>query len=151
MAVDARLDPGSSSSSATPAPRPSFALQIEAAGQQPPAGLLLLAPPGRELLTIMIDQYRYLNAQGALDDEELERAEASALRLRAGDVGPDNIILFAKPSYWDSVNFWKPWRDYTNQAAPALIRGAGLPDHGAGPGDLAGRSAADQRPAPSCT
>lgn len=101
---------------------PILATQIAGtAGAPAPAGLVLMAPPGRGLLSVMLDQYRYLNAQGILDDEELERAEYMATRLQEGKVGADDVILFAKPMYWDSVNFWKPWRDYAALAAPALV------------------------------
>lgn len=99
---------------------PILATQIARTEAPAPAGLVLLAPPGRDLLGIMLDQYRYLNAQGVLDDEELERAEYMASRLHEGKVGADDVVLFAKPMYWDSVNFWKPWRDYASLAAPAL-------------------------------
>lgn len=100
---------------------PLLATQIVRTDAPAPAGLVLLAPPGRDLLGIMLDQYRYLNAQGVLDDEELERSEYLASRLREGKVGADDVIFFAKPMYWDSVNFWKPWRDYATLAAPALL------------------------------
>lgn len=88
---------------------------------EPLAGLVLMAPPGRDLLSIMIDQYRYLNAMGLTPDEELTRAEHNAERIRDGRVGEDDIILFAKPRYWESVNFWAPWDDYRDQPAPALV------------------------------
>jgi dienelactone hydrolase len=124
LAGDARLDArrlfvlGHSLGAAA---APVLAGQLEAAGLPRPAGLLLLAPPGRDLISVMIDQFRYLNAQGAMGDDELERAEHNAQRLRDGKVGADDVILFAKPRYWDSVNYWKPWRDYAAQPAPALI------------------------------
>ncbi|MBM4118308.1 alpha/beta fold hydrolase [bacterium] len=100
---------------------PILAAQIAGTAAPAPAGLVLLAPPGRDLLSIMLDQYRYLNAQGVVDDEELERSEYMARRLREGQVGADDVIFFAKPMYWDSVNFWKPWRDYGDLSAPALV------------------------------
>jgi dienelactone hydrolase len=124
LAGDARLDArrlfvlGHSLGAAA---APVLAGQLEAAGLPRPAGLLLLAPPGRDLISVMIDQFRYLNAQGAMGDDELERAEHDAQRLREGKVGADDVILVAKPKYWDSVNLWTPWRDYAAQPAPALI------------------------------
>ncbi len=81
----------------------------------------MLAPPGRDLLSIMLDQFRYLNANGFYSDDDLERAEYNADRVRDGRVGEDDMILYAKPHYWDSVLFWKPWRDYGEQPAPALL------------------------------
>lgn len=99
---------------------PTVSMQLAEAGMAP-AGLVMLAPLGRDLLSIMVDQFRYLNASGFYPDEELERSEYNAGRLRDGRVGEDDMILYAKPHYWDSVLFWKPWRDYGKQPAPALI------------------------------
>jgi len=124
LAVDDRLDPQrlfilghSLGAGATPI----LAGQIAAAGERRPAGLLLLAPPGRDLLSIMLDQFRYLNRQGALGAVELAQAERDAQRLREGSVGAEEMVFFAKPKYWESVNAWQPWGDYAAQPAPALI------------------------------
>lgn len=124
LASEARVDPARLTilgHSLGAGAAPILATQIMGSAAPAPAGLVLLAPPGRDLLGIMLDQYRYLNAQGVLDDGELERAEYMASRLHEGKVGADDVILFAKPMYWDSVNFWKPWRDYATLAAPALV------------------------------
>lgn len=92
-----------------------------AAEGTPPAGLLMLAPPGRDLLTVMLDQFHYLNARGLFPDAELQSAEKDVARLREGDVIEGEMILGARPYYWDSVLYWRPWRDYRAQPAPALL------------------------------
>jgi len=86
-----------------------------------PAGLVMLAPIGRDLLTVSMDQHRYLNERGILAHDRLEEYEKQAENMRAGNVGEDNVTLFAKPRYWDSVLYWQPWRDYREQSAPALV------------------------------
>ena len=124
LAGDTRLDPrrlfilGHSLGAGA---APILAEQIGEAGGPRPAGLVLLAPPGRDLLSIILDQHRYLNAQGSLGPVPLAEAEKQAQRLREGSVGDDETVLFAKPQYWASVNDWQPWQAYAEQAAPALI------------------------------
>ncbi len=87
----------------------------------PIAGLVMMAPPGRDLLTVMMDQYAYLAELGQMPEEDLANARADAERLRGGDVNEEEIILHAKPGYWQSLLAWRPWRDYLEQPAPALI------------------------------
>ncbi len=99
---------------------PTVSKQLAVTGEAP-AGLVMLAPPGRDMLTIMLDQFRYLNANGLYSDDDLERSEYNAERVRDGRVGEDDMIIYAKPHYWNSVMFWKPWRDYGEQPAPALL------------------------------
>ncbi len=124
LAGDARLDPrrlfilGHSLGAGA---APILAEQIDEASAPRPAGLLLLAPPGRDLLSIILDQHRYLNAQGALGAVQLAEAEKQAQRLREGSVGEDETVFFATPRYWASVNDWQSWRVYAEQTAPALV------------------------------
>jgi dienelactone hydrolase len=99
---------------------PTVARELAEAGA-PVAGLVLLAPPGRDLLTITLDQYGYLNARGMVSAEQLGTYQEQAQRYREGSVGEDDLILFARSRYWDSVVFWRPWEDYRAQPAPALI------------------------------
>lgn len=88
---------------------------------EPVAGLLMMAPPGRDLLTILLDQYAFLGEQGLMPASELESARADAERLRRGQVPTEEIVLHARPGYWNSMLEWRPWRDYLDQPAPALI------------------------------
>ena len=97
-----------------------LALEFEDEGE-PLAGIVLLAPPGRDLLTILVDQYDVLLAQGSVTKDEVQRAQYQAEQMRSGNVGEDNIIFNAKARYWESVLYWKPWDDYRAQHAPALV------------------------------
>ncbi len=96
------------------------ALRLESEGEQP-AGLVMLAPIGRDLLSVYMEMYRFLADKGLARESLLTEHEGQIEKYNAGNVGEDNRILFATPRYWDSVIFWKPWQDYAEQSAPALI------------------------------
>jgi dienelactone hydrolase len=85
------------------------------------AGLVLLAPLGRDLMTVVLERYRSLNRMGLLEQDELARYEGQVEQYQTGAVADDNMIFFAKPRYWDTLVFWNPWRDFTQQQAPAYI------------------------------
>ncbi|MBC8367952.1 alpha/beta fold hydrolase [bacterium] len=87
----------------------------------PVKGLVLLAPPARDLLTLMLDQYEYLNQLGTLTDELLEEYLHYGNRIRDAQVGLDETILGAYLNYWDSVVYQKPLRNFQAQDAPALL------------------------------
>ena len=99
---------------------PTVSRELAEAGA-PPAGLVLLAPPGRDLLTITLDQYAYLQQRGMVTAEQLGAYQDQAQRYYEGRIGEDDLILFARSRYWDSIVYWKPWEDYAAQPAPALI------------------------------
>jgi hypothetical protein len=86
-----------------------------------PAGLIMLAPIGRDLMAVLMEMYRFLSGLGLARSELIEQYEAQIERYDMGRVGEDELILFAAPRYWDSVIYWKPWQDYAEQPAPALI------------------------------
>jgi uncharacterized protein len=87
----------------------------------PVKGLVLMAPPARDLLTIMLEQYEYLNQLGTLSDELLEEYLHYGNRIRDAQVGLDETILGAYLNYWDSVVYLKPLRNFQAQDAPALL------------------------------
>jgi len=87
----------------------------------PVKGLILLAPPARDLLTLMLDQYGYLNRIGVVSDEQLKQYNHFGDRIRDAQVGLDEQILGSYLNYWDSVVYQKPLRNYQAQDAPALM------------------------------
>jgi fermentation-respiration switch protein FrsA (DUF1100 family) len=111
------VDPGHSLG-AMAAPRLARSIEEE---ELPLSGLLLMAPPARNLLELTLDQYRYLHSIGTVTDEMLSEAEALGARLWSGEVGRDETIFFARPDYWDSVLYIKPARDLQAVSAPALL------------------------------
>ena len=96
------------------------ALWLEGDGESP-AGIVMLAPIGRDLLTVLMEMYGYLNERGLARDQLLKDYGDQVEIYRSGDVGEDNSIIYATPRYWDSVVFYRPWEDYVEQSAPALI------------------------------
>ncbi len=87
----------------------------------PAKGLVMMAPPARDLLSLMMEQYEYLNQIGTLSEERLAEYTHYGNRIRDAQVGLDETILGAYLNYWDSVVYQKPLRNYQAQDAPALL------------------------------
>jgi surfactin synthase thioesterase subunit len=87
----------------------------------PVVGLVMLAPPARDILTLMMDQYTYLTQIGVLSEEKLAEYIRFGDRIRDAQVGLDETILGSYLPYWDSVVYLKPIRNFQAQDAPALL------------------------------
>jgi pimeloyl-ACP methyl ester carboxylesterase len=89
------------------------------------AGLLLLAPPGRPLHELVLEQTRYLaELDGTVTDAERERIDevaAAVDRINDGDVGEDETVLGGGRAYWESLLSYDPVATARETNAPVLV------------------------------
>jgi len=84
-------------------------------------GLVLLASPARDMLTLMEDQFEYLDGLGSLPEGKLEENQYNLRRIREGMMGQGERVLGAYLAYWESVMYERPQWNLDAQQAPALF------------------------------
>lgn len=89
------------------------------------AGMVMLAPPGRPLPEIMLEQVQYLaRRDGTVTDAEQQRIDevrTAVERIRNGEIGPDETVLGAGRAYWESLQEYDPFAAARAVDAPVLL------------------------------
>lgn len=86
---------------------PRVAMQAAAAGGRPVAGLIMVAAPARDLLTLSIEQSEYLaqldGTVTATEEAQLQELRDAAARIRRGDLTDRELVLGAGRAYWADI------------------------------------------------
>lgn len=96
------------------------------------AGIAMLAAPARSLPEIIVYQTRYqFERDGDLSDEErarLERIRTIAERVRAGEVGADELVWGGGRAYWRSLAAYDQISTAKGLDRPILLQQGGRDD-----------------------
>ena len=99
---------------------PRVAAQIDSV-----AGVVMLAPPGRSLHELLVEQTRYLiELDGSVSDGEqarLDAVTAAADRVDRLDIDDDEVVLGAGQAYWESLQAYDAFETARSLDVPILV------------------------------
>ena len=99
---------------------PRIATQIDGV-----AGVVMLAPPGRSLHELLVEQTRYLiELDGSVSDGEqarLDAVTAAADRVDRLDIDDDEVVLGAGQAYWESLQAYDAFETARSLDVPILV------------------------------
>ncbi|WP_267643937.1 alpha/beta fold hydrolase [Haloarchaeobius amylolyticus] len=89
------------------------------------AGVIMLAPPGRPLAELVLEQTRYLvELDGTVTEDEqaqLDAVAAAVNRIRKLDIGDDEIVLGGGRAYWESLAAYDAFETARSLSVPILV------------------------------
>ncbi|WP_435360541.1 alpha/beta fold hydrolase [Haloarchaeobius sp. DFWS5] len=89
------------------------------------AGVVLLAPPGRPLHDLVLEQTRYIaELDGSVSDEEqaqLDAVEAAVERVEALDIGDGETVLGGGRAYWESLREYDAFATARDLSVPIFV------------------------------
>ena len=89
------------------------------------AGVVMLAPPGRPLAELVLEQTRYLvNLDGTVTDDEQARLDAvttAVERVRDLDIDDDETVLGGGRAYWESLAAYDAFETARSLSVPILV------------------------------
>ena len=89
------------------------------------AGVVMLAPPGRSLHELLVEQTRYLiELDGSVSDGEqarLDAVTAAADRVDRLDIDDDEVVLGAGQAYWESLQAYDAFETARSLDVPILV------------------------------
>ena len=88
-------------------------------------GVIMLAPPGRSLPELLVEQTRYLiELDGSVSTEEqarLDAVTAAADRVARLDIDDDEVVLGAGQAYWESLQAYDAFETARSLDVPILV------------------------------
>jgi dienelactone hydrolase len=89
------------------------------------AGVVLLAPPGRSLFDLIVEQTRYIaELDGTVDETEQQRIgslESAASRIAELDIDDGELLLGAGRAYWESLREYDAVATARSLDVPILV------------------------------
>jgi hypothetical protein len=89
------------------------------------AGVVMLAPPGRPLHELLVEQTRYLiELDGSVSDGErarLDAVTAAADRVDRLDIDDNEVVLGAGQAYWESLQAYDAFETARSLDVPILV------------------------------
>ena len=89
------------------------------------AGVVMLAPPGRSLHELLVEQTRYLiELDGSVSDGEqarLDAVTAAADRVDRLDIDDNEVVLGAGQAYWESLQAYDAFETARSLDVPILV------------------------------